>query len=304
VTPRPTAVLLVDSNPHEAAELREKLSASCRATFTSRIVSTLAEALVLLADARFDAVLVDLDTAGSEWAASLKKLQRSAPETSIIAMDGIEDETKALEVVRAGAQDYFPKERVTSAALQRILLYCIERQRARTRNALHSSVSQVLAASQSVPDTETAILRVLCQFLEFDYGEFWRLDSVANKLVHHQSWHLPSRDLRALTAVAHSMQFSKGQGVAGRVWATGAPVWVECIDQEPSMRQVRVLVDGGFNSALAVPIMLGADILGVMEFFGREAQQADEELLRVIAAIGSQVGQFLAGNWSRRKSSA
>lgn len=294
MTPRPIKVLLIDSNDREVAELRQKLSVSKRAAFSVETVGTVSQALLLLRDVRFEAMLVDLAAPEAEWAAIFAELQSRAPEAPIIAMSCIEDEPQALEIVRAGAQDFLFKERVNSAALERILLYCIERHRASTRIALHSSISQVLAGSRPLAETETAILRVLCEFLEFDYGEFWRLDSVANKLVHHQSWNLPSRDLEALATVAHSMQFSKGQGVAGRVWASGAPAWIESIDREPSMRSVSALVDGGFKSALAVPIMLGSDTLGVMEFFGRQAQQADEELLRVIATIGSQVGQFLA----------
>ncbi|MGH9717210.1 MAG: ATP-binding protein [Candidatus Acidiferrales bacterium] len=291
---RPIKVLLVDSNPREAAELRQKLDLSNRSTFSVQTVSTLPQALLLLGEVRFEAMLVDLATPQTDWTTMIAKLQRKAPEAPIIAVSGVEDETQALEIVRAGAQDCLLKERLTSAALERILLYCIERQRARTRSALHSSVSQVLATSQSLAETETAILRVLCEFLDFDYGEFWRPDGAIGKLVHHQSWHSPSRDFAYLTAAAHAMQFAKGEGLAGRVWASGAAVWVESIDREPALRSAKVLVEGGFSSALALPITLGTETLGVMEFFGREVQEGDEELRRMIATIGSQVGQFLA----------
>jgi len=290
----PIQVLLIDSNPSEAAGLRDKLAVSKRATFAIQIVSTLSQALALLEDTRFEAMLVDLATSDAEWMTMLSNLQCRAPEASIIAMSGDEDETKALEVVRAGAQDYLLKERLTTVALERILLYCIERQRARTRAALHSSVSQVLATSQSLAETETAILRVLCGFLEFDYGEFWRLDRAAGKLVHHQSWHVPSRDVGALSAAAHAMQFTKGKGLAGRVWATGTAAWVPDLSQDPELRSARVLIEGGFKSAFALPITLESETLGVMEFFGRKSQEADDELLRVTVTIGSQVGQFLA----------
>lgn len=287
-------VLLIDSNPGEAAGLRGKLAVSKRAMFAVQIVSTLAQALALLEDTRFEAVLVDLATSDAEWMTMLSNLRSRAPEASIVAMSADEDETGALEVVRAGAQDYLLKDRLTTVALERILLYCIERQRARTRAALHSSVSQVLATSQSLAEAENAILRVLCGFLEFDYGEFWRLDRTAGKLVHHQSWHVPSRDFGALRAANDGMQFSRGQGLAGRVWASGTAAWVPDLSQDPELRSCRVLVEGGFKSAFALPITLESETLGVMEFFGRKSQEADDELLRVAATIGSQVGQFLA----------
>jgi PAS domain S-box-containing protein len=280
VTSRPVKVLVIDANADDADELCEKLA--------------LAQAFELLSTRRYEAILVDLAISQNSSLTTLAELQSNAAEVPILATTRIDDETKALEIVRAGAQDYLLKDRLTSASLERILLYCIERQRARTRAALHGSVSQVLAAAQSVPETETAILKVLCEFLEFEYGEFWRLDRVSSKLVHHESWSLPSQDLNALRAAAHAMQFSKGQLLAGRVWALGAPVWVEDIREDPDLRSAKVLVDGGFRSVFAVPVTIGDETLGVMEFFGRESQSADDELLRVAAIIGSQVGQFLA----------
>ena len=294
MTPRPVKVLVIDANPHDAAELRDKLAGAKRAVFSVDAAGTLSHGLALLDGRRYEAVLVDLSSSHDFGLMKLAALQSKAAELPILATSRIDDESKALEIVRAGAQDYLLKDRLNSASLERILLYCIERQRARTRAALHGSVSQVLAAAQSVPETETAILRVLCEFLEFEYGEFWRVDRTLPKLVHHQSWSLPSRDLTALTAAAHAMQFSKGQGLAGRVWALGAPVWVENINDDPDLRSARVLLDGGFQSAFALPVILGDETLGVMEFCGRALQSADEELLRVAATIGSQVGQFLA----------
>jgi C4-dicarboxylate-specific signal transduction histidine kinase len=44
---------------------------------------------------------------------------------------------------------------------------------------------------------------------------------------------------------------------------------------------------------LAFPILLGGEALGVIEFFSREIRQPDQELLNVLATIGSQIGQFI-----------
>jgi PAS domain S-box-containing protein len=294
VISRPVKVLVIDANARGIAEMREKLAGAKRAVFSVHAAENLTQALELLTARRYEAILADLSASENLWSTTLAALQSKAAEVPILAMSRIDDETKALEIIRAGAQDYLVRDRLTSASLERILLYCIERQRARTRAALHGSVSQVLAAAQSVPETETAILKVLCEFLEFEYGEFWRLDRACSKLTHDESWSVPSQDLTVLAAAAHAMQFSKGQGLAGRVWALGAPVWVEDIEQDPDLRSAKVLLDGGFRSVFAIPVILGAETLGVMEFCGRELQSADEELLRVAATIGSQVGQFLA----------
>jgi PAS domain S-box-containing protein len=47
------------------------------------------------------------------------------------------------------------------------------------------------------------------------------------------------------------------------------------------------------RGAIAFPILLGGETLGVMEFFSRTVRQPDEEQLATLSAIGSQVGQFV-----------
>ena len=49
----------------------------------------------------------------------------------------------------------------------------------------------------------------------------------------------------------------------------------------------------GLHAAFAFPILLGGDVLGVMEFFSREIRQPEQELLDMMATLGSQVGQFI-----------
>jgi len=51
----------------------------------------------------------------------------------------------------------------------------------------------------------------------------------------------------------------------------------------------------GLHSALGFPILLGGDVVGVMEFFSHEIQQPEQELLKTMATLGSQIGQFIEG---------
>jgi len=47
------------------------------------------------------------------------------------------------------------------------------------------------------------------------------------------------------------------------------------------------------HAAFAVPILLGGDVLGVIEFFSHEIRQPERDLLNMMAIIGSQIGQFI-----------
>ncbi len=54
-----------------------------------------------------------------------------------------------------------------------------------------------------------------------------------------------------------------------------------------------VAIREGLHGALGFPVLLGDDVIGVLEFFSREITRPDEELLEMLATIGSQIGQFV-----------
>ena len=49
----------------------------------------------------------------------------------------------------------------------------------------------------------------------------------------------------------------------------------------------------GLRGAFAFPIWCVDRVLGVMEFFSRDPAEPDEELLAMMGAVGSQIGQFI-----------
>jgi light-regulated signal transduction histidine kinase (bacteriophytochrome) len=54
-----------------------------------------------------------------------------------------------------------------------------------------------------------------------------------------------------------------------------------------------VAVREGLHGAFGFPIRSGPEVLGVIEFFSRRIEQPDEDLLRMFAAVGSQIGSFI-----------
>src|SRR5207248_640604 len=87
--------------------------------------------------------------------------------------------------------------------------------------------------------------------------------------------------------------FAKSEGLPGRVWETKQPFWIENVTQYPGFPRAQLAAKGGLYGALAVPILIGGEVLGVMEFFSPEVEAPDEALLDVLGAAGIQLGQFL-----------
>ena len=287
-------VLLVDANSADAEELCRKLAESKNTTFIVESVRNCSRGLELASGKKFDVVLIDLSCTKGGWQQHFEELRSRSSELPIVVISSLYQETLALEVVRAGAEDYLVKSRLNSAALERILLYCVERRRSRRRAALQYSVTRVLAESETLSEAEQGILRAVCELLEFDCGQFWHFDHWSSELVCARCWTAPSCDFPHFISKTREMRYEKGFGLAGRAWGSSAPVWVSEVSRDEGLPCRAAAAQDGIQSGCAFPISLHGDLLGIMQFVCTDVREPDDELLKIVASIGNQIGQFIA----------
>ncbi len=120
-------ILLVEDNPGDVRMLREHLAEAGAGRFELTHVDRLSTGLERLADTSFDAVALDLSLPDSQGPATLARMHAAAKGVPIVVLTGIEDEALGVQLVKAGAQDYLVKGRVTGPLLTRALRYAIER---------------------------------------------------------------------------------------------------------------------------------------------------------------------------------
>lgn len=127
ITMPPIKILLVEDNPADADLLQEILEEAIGVEWELVPVELRREAIFMLTNQHFNAVLLDLSLPDSHGLETLIRLREIAPDTPMVVMTGLDDEAIALEAVRLGAQDYIVKGRITSQLLVRSLRYAIER---------------------------------------------------------------------------------------------------------------------------------------------------------------------------------
>ncbi len=127
----PLKVLLIGADERLARGVTDSLR-NGGGTSQPATAPTIDASLARLPENTFDALLLALPAADRDGLAQITLLTVHAPRTPIIVLGPIEDERFAAEVVRAGAQDYLPKEKLDPLVLQRSLRCAIERQHERT----------------------------------------------------------------------------------------------------------------------------------------------------------------------------
>jgi signal transduction histidine kinase/ActR/RegA family two-component response regulator len=159
------------------------------------------------------------------------------------------------------------------------------------RLAARDMVTRALAEARDLEDAAPRILETVCRQLDWQVGGFWIVDESANLLRCVHMFGSPRAP--QFEVVSHEHTFSPGIGLPGRVWKSGQPVWIEDVAKDRNFPRALAALAEDLHSAYACPVTLNDKVLGVMEFFSGEIRPSDSDLLVMMDAIGSQVGQFI-----------
>src|SRR5215469_15448954 len=155
------------------------------------------------------------------------------------------------------------------------------------------SVTRVLAEAPSLHEAAPQILKNICETLEWAVGTVWQLDKKEGILRCVETWHIPAANVREFSAVTRSRTFDRGIGLPGRVWENADAIWIEDVTRDANFPRAPIASKEGLRSAFGFPILLADEVLGVLEFFSPEIREPDTKLLKLLSAVGSQIGQFI-----------
>jgi serine phosphatase RsbU (regulator of sigma subunit) len=139
-------VLLIEDDHGDALLVREMLAESA-ADVHLTWVRSIGEARPLLHD-RTGCVLLDLQLPDADGFSGLDVVLKAAPRAAVIVLTGFADQTRGLQAMARGAQDYLAKAAVEPELLARAIRYALER-RAAQDIAQELIESKILAAENT-----------------------------------------------------------------------------------------------------------------------------------------------------------
>lgn len=166
----------------------------------------------------------------------------------------------------------------------------------RKRSERHLNVQHAttrVLASATLAQATPKILQAICNSLGWDVGQFWSVDRHSHLLRCVETVSGTSSEILEFVSATRQMTFACGVGLPGRVWCGSKPMWIADMANEPNCLLVDLAARPRLHGAFGFPIRAEGEILGVMTFFSREIQPPDADLLQLVDAIGSQIGQFI-----------
>jgi PAS domain S-box-containing protein len=155
------------------------------------------------------------------------------------------------------------------------------------------AVARILAETAGSVEVYESVLSAIGNSLGWDLGAVWKVDPEDGKLRCVQTWHT-GEGAREFEALSERLVLSPGEGLPGRVVEWGRPTWITDAPEDANFPRAETAQRSGLHAAFGFPLRSPRGVVGVMEFFTREQRELDERLLATMAAVGSQVGQFIA----------
>lgn len=176
----------------------------------------------------------------------------------------------------------------------RVVLECdrdiTQRKQSARRLATEHAVTLALAESETIEAAWRSVLDLMGSGLGWDWGVLWLVRKEEQFLERVVAWQRAGKNFAPDNRAA---RLPRGVGLGGRVWANETSIWVSDAVRESSELKGMLPETKELCSAVAFPIKMRNEVLGVVEFFSRAVREPDAEMVKTVEAIGGEMGQFI-----------
>ena len=157
---------------------------------------------------------------------------------------------------------------------------------------LHA-LTLALDKSESFPSALAIVLKEVCRATGWVLGEAWLPAPDGSALEMGPVWHHGSKRLREFVAGSRAYTFRPGQGLPGRVWSSGMPIWVTDVREDANFPRFRMARRIGLKAGFAIPVKASGETIAIIEFFVFEQRREDRHLIELVSAVALQLGGII-----------
>lgn len=137
-------------------------------------------------------------------------------------------------------------------------------------------------------------LRSVCHVTGWPVGHVL-LCTAAGELESIGLWHVTSQEhlgdgFDEFRTASETRRFKPGDGLPGRVLASGCPAWITDAREESNFLRQSLARSANLASSFAFPVRTGTETVAVLEFYAPNPRPPSTKLLDVMAHVGVQLG--------------
>ncbi|GJL58820.1 MAG: hypothetical protein NPIRA03_16770 [Nitrospirales bacterium] len=162
-------------------------------------------------------------------------------------------------------------------------------------NALFQEIAKATNESSTIEDAMQLTMELICQNTGWPVGHLYLLsDDNSHTLIPTTLWHFehPER-FEPFRAMTERTDFYYGESLPGRVLASGKPIWIRDVTQDHNFLRSQQANGIDVRAGFGLPIVIGEQVVGVLEFFSTDEREPDGKLLEVMGYVGAQLGRVV-----------
>lgn len=153
------------------------------------------------------------------------------------------------------------------------------------------AVAQAIAAAQTPPQALRSLLRALGENMGWQIGAYWGV--TADGLVRRAGWRADDLRETEFEQLSRRLRLDVETSFPALALTRGEPVWIRDFPTEERFPRAHAARSSGLHTAICVPVLRNAEIVGVIEFLTSELRVRDRSIIDALGTIGRQVGDLL-----------
>lgn len=168
---------------------------------------------------------------------------------------------------------------------------------------LQQRVATAANTAETIEEGLQVAIDGVCEYMQWPVGHAFIYSEEKDALVSVDTWHLSiPRKYDVFKRTSESATFRKGEGFIGEVLSDATPMWILDVAHSSVFQRKGAAQEAELKSAFCFPIFVGRKAVGVLEFYSSVSHIPSEELLKVMANIGRQLGQTIERSQSFERS--
>lgn len=220
-------------------------------------------------------------------------------------VDGLREETYGFAAVTSTGQEFAAEISLSKASFndETMLLLVVRdvREQAAAKAAeeekskLVRLMRQVAVAANESPSLNAAVkicLHHICDYTNWPVGHCYTYDTGLEQLVSSKLWYVEDdRKYKSFQEASEILSPPIGRSWIGDVYRASKPSYVVNIAEAPAFLRSDAARECSLGAAFAFPILVGQEVVAVMEFFADTFQEPNAQFLETMEHIGTQLGR-------------
>jgi len=166
---------------------------------------------------------------------------------------------------------------------------------------MHRDIAYMANMARNLEEAFAFCLEKVASYNGWIFGHAW-FPSVSNPdilLPAAEHYAADPEHFAAFREATRSLEVPRGEGLPGRVYASGKAEWINDVCGNHSLRATAA-AEVGIKTAAAFPVLVGDKAMGVFEFFSDKEIEINARIEESMAAIGAQLGRVIERSEAER----